>query len=119
MHNCNPFRSSALGAVIVAVTGLFTAAAAPAAATATRSLTLRYSAVDLDSAAGASALLQRIQGAARHACGEAGRQLEEQRDWTRCYEQAVAQAVAGVDNSLLTAIYRQQELGAVTAMLSR
>ncbi len=119
MQNCNPFRSSALGAVIVAVTGLLIATTAPAADTATRSLTVRYSAADLNSTAGASALLQRIQGAARHVCGEAGRQLEEQLDWNRCYDRAVEQAVAGVDNALLTAIYRQQELGAVTAMLSR
>jgi UrcA family protein len=67
-------------------------------------LTVRYSDLDVSTVAGATALYQRLQGAAHFVCGEEGRSLAEQTQWRGCVRSAVGQAVSAVHSSALSAI---------------
>lgn len=109
--------SVALGSALFASTAL---AADPAADgnSDTRSMTVRYADVNLTTVAGATALYQRIEGAARLVCGDSGRSLAEQRAAKICYQNAVAEAVSTVNNPTLTAIHQGRE-GELTAMVGR
>lgn len=109
--------SVALGSALLAGTAL---AAAPAADgnVAARTMTVRYSDVNLTTVAGATTLYRRIQGAARLVCGESGRSLFEQHAVKECYRNAVAEAVATVNDPTLTAVHQGRE-GQMTAMLGR
>lgn len=109
--------SVALGSALFASTAL---AADPAADgnSDTRSMTVRYADVNLTTVAGATALYQRIEGAARLVCGDSGRSLAEQRAAKICYQNAVAEAVTTVNNPTLTAIHQGRE-GELTAMVGR
>lgn len=108
--------SLALGSALLAATAL---AAGPAdSISAARSVTVRYNDVNLTTFAGATTLYQRIQGAARLVCGGSGRSLFEQHAVRECYWNAVAQAVATVNNPTLTAVHQARE-GQMTAMLGR
>jgi UrcA family protein len=82
-----------------------------------RSTKVNYSDLNLSTFAGARTLYQRISSAARTVCGEAGRRLEEQLDWNRCYRSAIADAVTRVNSPLLVAV--QQGHISVTAMNKR
>jgi UrcA family protein len=109
--------SLALGSALLAGTAL---AAEPAndGNSAARSMTVRYADVNLTTVVGATALYQRIEGAARLVCGESGRSLLEQRAAKVCYRNAVAEAVAAVNNPTLTAVHQGRE-GQLTAMVGR
>jgi UrcA family protein len=109
--------SLTLGAALLAGTAL---AAGPVAdsSLAARSMTVRYNDVNLATVAGATTLYQRIQGAAHLVCGEPGRGLLEQQSWKQCVRNAVAEAVATVNEPTLTAVHQGRE-GQMTAMLGR
>ena len=61
-------------------------------------MTVQYGDLSVSTLAGATTLYRRIEGAARYVCGIAGRSFAEQRDWNRCYERAVADAIATVNS---------------------
>jgi UrcA family protein len=109
--------SLALGSALLAGTALAAGPATDGNSDA-RSMTVRYADVNLTTVAGATALYRRIEGAARLVCGESGRSLVEQHAATVCYQNAVAAAVATVNNPTLTAIHQGRE-GQLTAMLGR
>jgi UrcA family protein len=67
-------------------------------------LTVHYSDLDVSTVAGATALYQRLQGAAHFVCGEQGRSLTEQTQWRGCVRSAVGQAVEAVHSATLSAI---------------
>jgi len=59
---------------------------------------------------GAKALYVRLQRAAVQVCSTSGRtDLERLRQQSKCYEQALAEAVASVDKSSVTALYRSDK----------
>jgi len=81
-----------------------------------RSVTVSYADLDLSSPAGANALYRRIQAAAKQVCGHAGADLIEQSIWKACYRNAIGDAVAKVNNPVLTAVHTGNR-AAITAML--
>jgi UrcA family protein len=109
--------SLALGSALFAGAALASATAADGDL-AVQSTTVRYADVNLATVAGATTLYRRIQGAARFVCGESGRSLAEQHAWKECYQNAVEQAVAKVNNPTLSAVHLDHEPPA-TAMLGR
>jgi UrcA family protein len=106
----------ALGSVLLAGAALATAPAADGASA--RSLTIHYADVNLATVAGATTLYHRIQGAARFVCGEEGRSLAGQQAWKACYQSAVDEAVAAVNDPTLKAVHLGRE-APVAAMLGR
>jgi len=120
MNSCTPTRS--LVPAIACLAGVLAAPVVPAAdsAAVTRSLAVRYTYQELSTVDSATGLYRRIEAAARFVCGPEGGRIDEFRAWKRCYRDAVNGAVTEVNNSLLTAVHRQ-ELGELpeTAMLSR
>ena len=82
-----------------------------------RSVAVRYQDLDLSTLFGANSLYQRIRGAARVACGEPGYDLHSKSLYRDCYADAVADAVAAVNNPNLTAVHRGHVNA--TAMLER
>jgi UrcA family protein len=82
------------------------------------SITVSFRDLDLSSLAGATALYQRIQAAAKQVCGRPGGDLVEHMVWKACYRHATAEAVGKVNSPLLTAVHsgRTPE---ITAMLSK
>ena len=68
-----------------------------------------YGDLDLEKSAGAKALYRRLQQASRQVC-DAGvlrgkRSVREMSDARRCYEETLAEAVARVDNDLVTQLH--------------
>jgi UrcA family protein len=117
MNRISLIRRSSL--VCLAAVSAFGLSAAQAG-TDTHSLTVRYRDVNLSSIAGANALYGRIQGAARFVCGEEGHSLADTRSWQTCYRGAVADAVARINNPMLTAVHQRVNGDTpVTAMLDR
>jgi UrcA family protein len=114
-------RSSARPLALASVVCLLGAARAMAAdpGSTQHSMLVRYGDLNLSSLAGATTLYQRISGAARSICGDSGHGLFEQRMWNDCFSSAVANAVATVNNPLLTGIYRHERPADETAMLTR
>ena len=77
-----------------------------------RSVTLQYLSRDLDTPQGASILYQRIRAAATSVCSPLeGRALERKASWYRCFNNAVANAVATVHNDTLSAYHAQHTRG--------
>ena len=71
-----------------------------------------YAGLDLSTKTGAAILYQRIKGAAQQVCGSVdGRQLAQLARWNACYEKALADAVAQVNQPQVTALYRTQRHG--------
>jgi UrcA family protein len=65
-----------------------------------------YSDIDLSRAAGANALYERLQTAAREVCRPLdSEQLALHKHYVNCRTRAVADAVARIDNPLLTALH--------------
>ena len=108
--------------ISLACLGLLAAAGLLACGTATaaseRSVTIHFADLDIDSASGASALYQRLAGAARVVCGDDGRSPSEQRAWQECYQQALSAAIARIDNPLLSRV-KEQHGQIRTAMLTQ
>jgi UrcA family protein len=99
---------------IAAAGGAFTADAGVVARPAarqvdTRSVTVRYADLDLSEQAGVESLYQRLRTAARHVCGsKETRYLEAVRDWRRCHNTALEQAIKEVANERLTAVHEDR-----------
>ena len=83
----------------------------------TRSVSVRYADLDLASAAGAAALYQRLQGAARVVCGYAD-EMAMVTYVNRCNHSAISHAVSSVNAPLLSAIHDAHQGATVTATLS-
>ena len=66
-------------------------------------VTVRYSDLNLDTAAGTHVLYQRLKAASRQVCRALeGRELDRYPAWRSCYDQALADAMAQVDAPQLT-----------------
>jgi UrcA family protein len=78
--------------------------AAHAAGTAPKSQTVQFADLDLNKAAGAATLFNRIRGAAHAVCGgyPSGTTLRDQQHHAACVSFAVSNAVARVDEPMLT-----------------
>jgi UrcA family protein len=78
----------------------------------TRSTTITYADLRLESQAGLMTLYARVEGAAQTVCapnaGKHGRDLNRHRDWQRCLNNAVDGAIADIDHSGLTAYHFAQ-----------
>jgi UrcA family protein len=83
---------------------------ASAEQTRVKSQTVSFADLDLSKAAGAQTLYQRIKVAARHVCGPADRYtyVTPSNVFRKCFEAAVADAVAQVDRPSLTALHQEQ-----------
>jgi UrcA family protein len=88
-----------------------------------KSMTVHFGDLNMSTTAGATALYQRIRGAARMVCGAEDayeRGLYARLYWHRCYESAVNDAVDKVHSPLLEAVHRQSTPETPnTAMLRR
>ncbi len=75
-----------------------------------KSQTVSYADLDLSKAAGAQTLYKRIKAAARQVCGPADRYtyLTPNKAFSKCFEAAVADAVARVDRPSLTALHKKE-----------
>jgi UrcA family protein len=112
-------RRSSLWPVALALACLSgTAQVLASAPVETRSVSVRYADLDLDSAAGAAALYHRLQGAARVVCGFDEHRLANHAYLSRCNSGAISDAVASVNAPLLSAIHSAHRAGTVTAMLN-
>ncbi|HTD13318.1 MAG TPA: UrcA family protein [Steroidobacteraceae bacterium] len=83
----------------------------------TRSVSVRYADLDLASAAGAAALYQRLQGAARVVCGYPD-EMAMLSFVNRCNHSAIADAVSSVNAPLLRAVHNAHQGATVTATQS-
>lgn len=97
-------RLSSWIAALAATTACASLAQAQALTGDAHQLTVRYNDLDVSTVAGATALYQRLQGAAHFVCGEEGRSLTEQMQWRGCVRSAVGQAVTAVHSATLSAI---------------
>lgn len=99
-------------AIILGATTVALSLLAPQFATAndtlTRSITVSYADLNLSNPAGASALYQRIRGAARKVCTVAGESPYEVQDLDKrqCIHQAIDQAIMKVNSPVLVAMYK-------------
>ena len=100
-------RSPVPTLVLAAMSGLLTVAQATAlqSGAVAPSRKVSYGDLNLTTPEGAGILYQRIRGAARSVCGDQGRTLFEQSQWTSCVSDAISRAVAEVDNPGLTSIH--------------
>ena len=85
----------------------------------TRSVTVHYSDLNLDTEAGATALYGRLVGAARNVCGDEVSVIDinQLRDIEQCRKQTLAEAVYDVDRPLVTAAYEDRHPGKLFAAL--
>lgn len=78
-----------------------------------RSITVSYSDLDLTKQAGIETLYQRINWAARAACGPASLHkydafLSSRKAWRECVDRAIADAVGSIDEPMLTALHTER-----------
>jgi UrcA family protein len=104
-------------AVAAALSTVLLAHTVSAAPNDTVQIRVTYSDLDLSTAAGAQTLYRRIKGAAYQACKSHGRfsTLMSRTAWRRCYDGAVADAVAQVDRPSLTALQNKEESARIAA----
>jgi UrcA family protein len=107
------FRAFALASVLAVLSAAPALADEPA-----KSIRVGYSDLDLSTQAGATTLYSRIRGAARQVCGYEGASFTDKAIWRSCFNGAVSDAVATVNNPSLTALHLG-ESPTVTAMLSK
>lgn len=85
-----------------------------------RSVTVNYRDLDLSTIAGATALYQRLRGAAHQVCDGPATGLAEYQDWRNCYEAAMADAVAKINSPRLsTLLHGRGKPATKIAMLER
>jgi UrcA family protein len=102
-------------ALATLVAGTFVASLGAAPAYAERhvveavSIRVAYGDLDLSNAAGVEALYQRLRAAARSACDERGKRINEIVAYDACYSKALGRAVSGFNSELLTALHEQSE----------
>jgi UrcA family protein len=76
------------------------------------SVTLQFHSTDLNTPQGISVLYRRIRAAASTVCDRLdGASLEEKARWHKCFDKAVAEAVAHVNNESLSAYHWHQTRG--------
>ncbi len=95
-----------LAAAGVAGTARATTAASAAPDLGTQSVTVRYHASQLATSRGAHLLYARIDDAAREACDDPG-EFDLRASFAACERSAIADAVAEVDDTRLTAVYNE------------
>ena len=102
------FKHNKLATVAVALLGVaFLVTGAHAHET--NGLTVRYSDLNLNSAAGAKVLYQRIRAAAKQVCGDIDdRQLGRAAAAKACLDQAIENSVRAVNNVQLTHVANEQ-----------
>jgi UrcA family protein len=73
-------------------------------------MTVRFADLDLTKPQDAAVLYQRIRFAARLVCNTASSPWDgsQVRNWARCFNSAVEEAVLRVDRPALTALYRER-----------
>jgi UrcA family protein len=100
------FNARTLGITFAAAALLLSNPASAQTSTAPISVTVSYGDLDLGHAAGAQALLQRIERAADQACGWAPdlRLLAERAAFEQCRKTAITTTVARIDAPMLTAL---------------
>jgi UrcA family protein len=85
-----------------------------------RSVAVNYRDLNLATIEGAITLYQRLKGAARTVCEGPQTGVAAYQEWRSCYQAAMADAVAKVNNPLLTALHRGPNKDASTvAMLTK
>jgi len=104
-----------LGFALAAIVCLLGTAAAWADV---RSITVSFRDLDLSNPDGAKTLYYRIQTAAKTVCGPEETTMIGKTIWRGCVKGAVDDAVAKVNNPLLTALHTDRS-PAVTAMLNK
>jgi UrcA family protein len=92
-------------ALIAGVIGSAPASAGPVMET--RSEKVSYADLNVGSLAGAETLYKRIQGAARKVCSPSDGTVgtDQFREWKRCYQTAIANAVAQANIPMLAAVH--------------
>jgi UrcA family protein len=96
-----------LAAIGVSGTARATSAASPdAAETGPKSVTVRYHEAQLATSRGAHRLYSRIDRAAQEVCDDTG-EFVLKASFAACERSAIADAVAEVDNTHLTAVYNE------------
>lgn len=75
-----------------------------------KSQAVSFADLDLSKAAGAQTLYKRIRAAARHVCGPVDQytNLTSSKSFRKCYDAAIADAVAQVDRPSLTALHKEE-----------
>ncbi len=92
--------------IALSVVALTTAFAAGARAGELPQVHVNYSGLDLNTPSGAATLYQRIRNAADEVCAVSGsRELARIAHERACVDHAIAEAVAAVNNPLLTGLY--------------
>jgi UrcA family protein len=115
---CRPAFFSVAFTSIACLLGAAHASADPAVTG--RSVTVNYRDLNLSTIAGATALYQRLQGAARSVCDGPATGVHAYQEWRSCYQAAIADAVAKVNSPLLTALHRGPDKNAnITAMVAK
>jgi UrcA family protein len=114
----NTINFSIRSLALVAVIGLLGATPVLAEPEPVHSMKVSYSDLDLNTQSGAKTLYDRIRGAARQVCGYEGQTFTDQALWRSCFNGAISDAVATVNNPRLTALH-QGKSPAVTAMLRK
>jgi UrcA family protein len=105
MDTAKSVRCLSVSCAAIALAGSLLAAtpAHAGAAPERRAVIVRYNDLNLDSATGAGTLYRRIGSAARTVCGrEEVSSLAEALQFQRCYDSAVARAIAAVGSPMLS-----------------
>jgi UrcA family protein len=89
---------------LVCLLGASAASAGPA--TSGNAVTVNYRDLNLSTIDGAITLYKRLKGAARAVCDGPLTGVAAYHEWRSCYDAAMADAVAKVNNPLLTAVHR-------------
>jgi UrcA family protein len=84
-----------------------------------RSVTVRYSDLDVAGTAGVNALYIRLKTAARNVCAPlAQHDLAAHRDWSRCYTDALDKAVADTGSRPVAAIHGERSGRAMSGQIA-
>ena len=89
------------------------------AAEQSRSETVKFADLKVDTSAGVAELYRRINSAARRVCLYDASDVQSSRIWQNCVRPTVDSAVAKVNNPLLTALHTGRNPSPATAMIKR
>jgi UrcA family protein len=84
-----------------------------------RSETVKFTDLKVDTAAGAETLYRRINAAARRVCGYEATSIYAHSTWRYCVRPTVDATVAKVNNPLLTALHTGRSPAPATAMINK
>jgi UrcA family protein len=116
-----PIQHSSLWSVaftsVVCLLGASQASAGPP--TTGRSVTVNYRDLNLSTIEGAITLYTRLKGAARAVCDGPATGVIAYQEWRSCYDAAIADAVAKVNNPLLTSVHHGRKDATTVAMLTK